>query len=557
MSSDLLRNAAGVLIDDDAFEFAIAHETSHAIDHHEGKLGMSSLTTAGWIREGLGDVFGVLRQAYERDPITGLVAPDWYKGLQCTGSGCPCVDSTSPSFAVPNTILGVASPTPTHISEVCFACSENHNGYLISKLAQLMGDPDNSGTHHGVTVPFVLDVGWTYKDLTQLFIDTLVGAATGSLEDMRDGLFQAAQDLTQTLGDADAIAILTMVRAAADAIGLWSVAAAVGAAVPADQDIALASRGGFHYSFWAASAGFLCYHTQACAFGGECTGGIVDLAVPISTGPAAATIGDTIFTVFGGEDGSLRMASLGPNGFWAEGPHPSAATGAVGVELGTNVTPALVEDDGELYLFYKEGSAANAPVRAMRLPFVDGVPGPQWELLPTSPAVLASTGLSVASAGLDIPETTTQARIFVAFGTPDGTESDALVLWEFAAAAPSPNSLSYWETIGVDGETYVKPPIVGRPTVAYFRGLVQVAARVEAGGSLNAVVHARCEPQPAGGCENWHTAWPLEGSGEQRPAALGLADANAPSDTARLGLWSLPATGAAFAKPMLRSKASD
>ncbi|MEZ4268348.1 MAG: hypothetical protein R3F39_18440 [Myxococcota bacterium] len=547
IAAGLLTNGAGDPIDDDAFEFTLAHETSHGIDFAEGDIaGVGAAPTAETVREGLADTFGVLRQAYERredaDP-----SPDWYKAIECHSvEECPCGAPASPPFGV-----SVANgqeggvPTPMHLTEICSTCGPSHNAFILTKLAQLMGD-SSATPHHGIAVPHVADVGWTYEDLTRLFLDTLKALDSGRLDRLREELLHQADKLTETLPDVDALPILKMVRAAADAVGLWSTSRPVGADVPPSEDLASARSGPMHLTFWAATPSLLCYHAKLCGFAESCVGGVIDHPVSVTTGPTAVTLGDTVYVAFGGQSGALTVMQVDVSATMTAGPTPAGHF--------TDAAPALATDGNDLYLFYKTlGAPGDIAVLKLASP---GTSGATWELVATKTGVDAVTGLSTAFGAADIADAPPSTRVFVAFGAQAASGLTETALWEFVPGNPGSGSISRWMVDGPSGPATLAPAIDRRPFAAYFRGMVHIGVRAAWATSQAEMTYIRCTPTGAG-CEDWTAPWILEDSASERPAALAADDLSASVGVSELVLWSLPTTGNGLVRANARSKASD
>lgn len=236
LTSNLLRDDQGVLIgDDDGFQYTVAHELCHGIEFAEaqqldpGQGGDGSQPpeiSHLWVHEGVADMMGVLRQAYEKEQVCGA-PPDWYLGLKCgdaageDGPDCPCefVGDDKPnkhldSFADRDLSFQFSDPLhapedpappaylPLHLTQVARTTGLADNPRLITKIGQLLGDPPSDPLvgpaylHHGIEVPNIGMVPWGYPDLTRLFLDTLLGLNDTTLTAFRESLIAEAASLT-------------------------------------------------------------------------------------------------------------------------------------------------------------------------------------------------------------------------------------------------------------------------------------------------------------------------------------------------------------------------
>ncbi|MEZ4265481.1 MAG: fibronectin type III domain-containing protein [Myxococcota bacterium] len=665
---------------DDAFQYTLAHELCHGIEHGAAiAKGFEEIPEIShrWVHEGVGDIMGVMRQAYAREPVCGGV-PEWYLGYKCGPDPgldpCPCPefgDMLPQGFAerAPSQVIDpMASESdppiymPMHLSETVRTPDLADNSRIITKLGQLLGDlAIPAAPHHGITVPRLDALPWSYRDLTRLFLDSLVQLDARTLTAFRSGLIDAAHTLTDlpvcdvscspepTCGAGAACApettcalgptcetdgacaeapacdpsasppdntecqtaeakaaagqIISAVRAASDAIGLWTEDTQLGTDlegpwVPSGSDLVSARTGARRWLLWLSPSGTLRYRWRDCAWDDDspaCPPAAEDdlpagsdfVTLAAAGGAADATHPEQLFfaigrPISGGTDTEFVICWIGHDGSMHELELPSSSNG---VHLSMDSMTAMAVQGGFLYLFYTDLEAEPAgALRVARIERPVTFPHPeQWELVEGVPDLVPITGLSVASVPSDVVDAELLGHITVAFGAdllgggepPVVAAASALTVWDFDPASPSAASVSHWQARSYDSEECLTPSITGRPLVAWFRGMLHMTAQtdilapVDAGnGSPSTpdpgIVYVRSHPpdhlpicvEEGAIFSAWTTPWKIESGSTEHPAALVTEDAGAGIDQARLILWSFPdSTGSV--RPTLRSKSSD
>ena len=526
---------------DEARPFTIAHEMSHGIDFSEGNLKASTSDPRGeWIAEGIADVFGVLWHAHYLDPTNADDLPTWFKGtIDCEDPDCPCGAPESWNFAAPceYQIDQCNLDGPGHLTEVWDGCGSNHNGFLVSKLGELMGGDGGGDSHsswHGVDVcsPGYSGVDFDYAQMTATFYDALLSLeADDTYSTFRRMLTIAAGDHDDSDGLEDAA------FDAADAVGLWNLDTSLATSNGGAATLASVtpSGGPVFYYFERATSDRIVYRTRDAepgTYSAQGWSGTTTLAEDVQNGPAVTTIEgspDLMYVVYADDtDGDLMMQVVDEDGdVEDEGDGvPQPYLDITNIDARTDAEPALVAYDGDLYLFFKETGSGSQTIKAAWLDLDAGTP--QWDDLddPTNP-VQSDVGVSAASgqqqtvgSGVD--------RIYVAHRSVASGHTGETGLWQFDPADyPNPPATPTVQFAGLSSGPADQPTTDLRPTVAIFRDHLHVAAYRD--GASGAIVYNHCAFDacegtccPALDCDDdgWAHFWPMQGNTANVPVSL-------------------------------------